>query len=154
MTALLVILIFLGLLLLAMEFFVIPGFGIAGIAGIASLIGAAALAYNLYGYLACIIVSLTIVALLVIMLIIFMRSKTWKRLSLETKIDAKVDTPPASKGLKRGETGIAVTRLAPGGLARFGEINVEVATRGSLIEPGSSVVITEVEGNRIFVENN
>ena len=152
MTALLVILILLGLLLLAMEFFVIPGFGISGIAGLAALVGAAILSYNLYGSGICILVSCSIVVLLVLMLLLLMRSKTWKRLSLETKISSKVDAPPAEKGLARGTEGVAVTRLAPGGMVRFGEVNVEVATRGSLVEPGAAVIITEMDGNRIFVE--
>lgn len=154
MAALIITLIVVGLILLIAELLVIPGFGVAGILGIASLIASCWIAFDSLGQTAGLLVIAVNILLTVLMTIFTLRSKTWKKLSLKTNIDAKVDTTPQAKGIQPGITGISLTRLAPGGQARFGEITTEVTTRDMLIEPGKPIVVSEVEGNRIFVKQN
>lgn len=154
MVALIITLIVVGLVLLIAELLVIPGFGIAGILGIASLVASCWIAFDSLGQTAGLLVIAANILFTVIMTVFTLRSRTWKRLSLKTNIDAKVDTTPQAKGIQPGITGISLTRLAPGGQARFGEITAEVSTRDALIEPGKPVIVSEIEGNRIFVKQN
>lgn len=151
MLILVISLIIIGLILLAIELLVIPGFGVTGILSIASLIGACFFAFYSYGYVFGVAVTAGILILIIISITLLLRSGTWKKLSLRTNIESKVDTAPQSKGLKIGDTGITITRLAPGGHVKFGENIVEASTRDGLIEQKKEVEISSFEGNRIFV---
>ena len=151
MLALVISLIIIGLVLLAIELLIIPRFGVTGILGIASLVGACFFAFYSFGYLFGVLITAGILLLIVLSIIVILRSGTWKKLSLRTNIEAKVDNTPESKGFKIGDSGITITRLAPGGHVKFGEHIVEVSTRDGLIEPNKEVVISSFEGTRIFV---
>jgi Membrane-bound serine protease (ClpP class) len=151
MLALTIALIIIGLILLSIELLIIPGFGIAGILGITSLIGACYFAFAGFGTIVGMIVMLGIIALVIIGVLFIMRTDTWKKISLKTNIDSKVDDSPDVKGLTVGLHGKTITRLAPGGQVIFDNKIVEVYTRDGLIEPGKEVEISSIEDNRIFV---
>lgn len=51
-----------------------------------------------------------------------------------------------------GATGVAETILRPAGKGRFGTELVDVVTEGDLIEKGTSITITEVQGSRVVVQ--
>ncbi|WP_246112994.1 NfeD family protein [Allorhodopirellula solitaria] len=51
-----------------------------------------------------------------------------------------------------GQTGVAATRLRPSGKAKFGEQTVGVISDGAAIDPGQSIRVIQVHGNRIVVE--
>ena len=51
-----------------------------------------------------------------------------------------------------GRTGVASTRLRPSGKAQFGDQIVAVVSDGTAIDPGQSVRVIRVQGNRIVVE--
>ncbi len=152
MWALIITLVILGLLLIGAEILIIPGFGVAGILGIASFIASSYMAFNTYGAIAGFAVIAVNVVLVVVFIVISLRSKTWKKVSLNTNIESKVDEAAESKGLSIGMKGITITRLAPGGNARFGDVTVEVFSRSSLIESGCEVEISELGDNKIFVK--
>ena len=152
MTALVVTLIIAGLLLLGAELIIIPGFGIAGILGIASIVASCWIAFAQIGPTAGIIVILVNMVLVVATTILMLRSKTWKKLSLKTNIDSKVDSAPQEKGIDVGNRGVAVTRLAPAGKVQIGDSVLEAFTRDSLVEPGREVEVAEIDGNKIFVK--
>ena len=154
MTLLIITLIIAGLLLLAAELVLIPGFGVAGILGIASLVGSCWVAFTQIGTTAGIITLVANILLAVISTIVVLRSKTWKKLSLGTNIDAKVDTTPIQKGISVGDEGATVTRLAPGGKVLLGNGIVEAFSRDTIIEPGAAITVCEIDGNRIFVKEN
>ena len=50
-----------------------------------------------------------------------------------------------------GARGEAVSFLRPAGVARFGELRVDVLTEGEFVPAGTPVRVTRVEGARIFV---
>lgn len=152
MTALVVTLIIAGLLLLGAELIIIPGFGIAGILGIASIVASCWIAFAQIGTTAGVIVILVNMVLVVASTIVMLRSRTWKRLSLKTNIDSKVGSAPQEKGIQAGCCGVAVTRLAPSGKVQIGDTVLEAFTRDSLVEPGKEVQVTEIEGNKVFVK--
>ena len=50
-----------------------------------------------------------------------------------------------------GKPGVVETTLRPAGTARIDGRRVDVVSRGEVIEPGSAIVVHEVEGNRVVV---
>ena len=152
MTALVITLMIVGLLLLGAELIIIPGFGIAGILGIAAVAASCWVAFVHLGTAAGIVAILANIVLIVATTILMLRSKTWKRLSLKTNIDAKVDSVPAEKGIAVGTKGVSITRLAPAGTVQFGDGTVEAFTYDSLVEPGKEVEVCGIEGNKIYVK--
>lgn len=152
MVALIIALIIIGAILLVAELIIIPGFGISGILGIASMAGSCIFGFYHYGTSIGIMLIIINVVIILLMLLVFLRSKTWKRASLKTNIDARVDSDPRSKGIKAGLKGMSLTRLGPGGQARLGNYNVEVFTRGQLISPCKEIVVTDIDGTKIYVK--
>ena len=152
MTALVVTLIIAGLLLLGAELIIIPGFGVAGILGVASIVASCWLAFTQISTTAGIVVIIVNILLVIATTVLMLRSKTWKRLSLKTNIDSKVDTAPAEKGIEVGSKGIATTRLAPGGRVQIGKNTIEAFTRDTIIEPGKEIEVISIDGHKIYVK--
>jgi membrane-bound serine protease (ClpP class) len=63
-------------------------------------------------------------------------------------------TAPLEKAgeLKTGDTGIAITKLRPAGQGRFGDSVVDVVTEGDFIEKDKKIKILRIEGNRVVVK--
>ena len=152
MTLLIITLIIAGLLLLAAELVLIPGFGVAGILGVTSLVGSCWVAFTQVGTTAGIITLIANILLAIISTVLVLRSKTWKKLSLGTNIEAKVDTTPVEKGISVGDKGTTITRLAPGGKVMLGTNMLEAFSRDTIIEPGIDVEVCEIQGNKIYVK--
>lgn len=146
---LIITLIILGILLLLAEILIFPGVGVAGVLGVLLMGGACWYAFYLYGTTVGLIVTAVVVTLLILMMIWVLRAKTWKRMSLETNITAKAVVPEVE--LSVGDRGRSVTRLAPMGMARFGDCSVEVTAREGMIDPGVEVEVVAIDGNKVFV---
>ena len=149
---LVITLIIMGLLLLFAEILIIPGVGVAGILGLLSMAGSCVYAFMEMGQTAGIIVTAVNVVLIVLLTIWVLRAKTWKRLALETNIDAKAVVPEVN--VVPGEKGVSVTRLAPMGTARFGDLRLEVTAREGIIDPGVEIEVVEVDGIKVYVTTN
>lgn len=148
-----IILIAVGLLLLLVETLLIPGFAVTGILGIASLGAACYLAFTRLGTTAGIIVTVVCILLAAALLVWVLRSSTWKKATLNTNIDAKVDVNADKKGIEIGSKGIAETRLAPMGMVRFEDgTKAEVSSADGFIDPGCQVVVSSMEGEKIFIK--
>lgn len=141
--------IILGLLLLFAEILIIPGVGIAGILGLLSMGGSCVYAFMEIGQTTGIIVTAVNAVLIVMLTIWVLRAKTWQRLALNTNIDAKAVVPEVS--VVPGMKGVSVTRLAPMGMARFGDLRLEVTAREGVIDPGVEVEVVEVDGIKVYV---
>lgn len=152
MWALIITLIIIGLILLIAELIIIPGFGIAGISGVIAMIASCFLAFSKFGAVAGAIVVGANVLLVVITTLLVLRSRTWKKASLDTVIEAKVDETPSDKGIEKGQRGIALTRLAPGGQIRINGIITEAFTHDSIIEAQSNVEVVQISDNKIFIK--
>ena len=147
---LIISLILVGLILLLAEILIIPGVGVAGILGILSVTGSCYYAFYEFGNLTGGIVTGVSALLLVILSVYVLRSKTWKRMSLETSIDSKA-VSEESAIVSVGDCGKTLTRLAPMGTARFGDNVVEVKALEGMVDPGADVEIVMIEDNRIYV---
>ncbi|MBW8016328.1 MAG: hypothetical protein FVQ82_09090 [Planctomycetes bacterium] len=167
-----------GIILLLVEIFVIPGFGIAGITGIACIIagGFGMLIKNEPGEIpwpswevggwSALLDSLVGVSLgfagFVFIAILFARYlpkiSVFRRLTLQavTKGGATapiISTPPQEKSTKLAvdDIGIVVATLRPAGQAQFEKAIADVVTEGEFIDKGQTVMITEIHGNRVVV---
>ncbi len=151
-----------GIVLLVLEAFVIPGFGIAGVLGVVgvlaglslSLIGEGATwdfalrAVGRVGF------SLVIALIATLITLRFLpRLPFGGRLILETVLTSGqgYSSAPAEDGSRMGKSGTAVSPLRPAGIADIEGERLDVVSDGELIEPGAPIVVTRVDGNRIVV---
>lgn len=90
-----------GILLLVLELFLIPGIGIAGIAGGGCLIGAVVYAYMMIGATAGHITFFAVLAASAIAIYLFYKSRAIEKMGLDTKIDDKVELADPGKKIER-----------------------------------------------------
>ena len=144
-------LILIGILGLVLEFLVVPG-GVVGIISALIIAGGIGIAYYKYGVLAGNITLIVTVIGILVGIFFMLRSKTWKKLMLNTQIDSKVNEVNEAK-IKVGSEGVTVSRLAPGGKASFdGEI-AEVFSAHDFIDENQEIVVLKIEGNKITVKH-
>ncbi len=68
------------------------------------------------------------------------------------KMEADMTAPPGRTGeLKIGDTGTAITKLRPAGQARFDSAVVDVVAEGEFIEKGQKIKIMRIQGNKVVV---
>ena len=140
-----------GIILMVVELLFTPGIGVAGILGLASMAGSCWFAFRDFDTRTGLVVVIINALLLVVLLCIALRSKTWQRFSLGTRIDSKVNEFSGSVSV--GDLGLTETRLAPMGMVRFDNLSCEVKSEdNSMIPAGTRVEVTRVEDNRIFVK--
>lgn len=139
-----------GIGLLIFEMF-IPGFGIAGVSGIILLV--VSIVLQAQSLLEGLILFLAIGILITVLAIIFYHSATKGAIAksdiiLKSEIGSNLNLPFS---LEKGAKGKTVTPLRPAGSAIFGEIKADVLTDGEYIAAGKTVVVSKIEGNKIFV---
>lgn len=142
-------LILVGLVLLFVEILLVPGVGVAGILGLLCMGGSCFYAFYDSGTTAGLIVTIVNAVLVVGLTVYVLRAKTWKRMSLETNIDAKAVEDAV---LSLGDRGRTLTRLAPMGSARFGNYVIEVKSLEGMLDPETDVEVVLIEDNRIYVK--
>ena len=152
MVALIITLTVVGLILLIVELILIPGFGVAGILGGGSLVVSCYLGFSQIGPAAGAVITAAEIVLTVSATMLVLRSKTWKKASLGTSIDSKVDISPEEKGMEVGQKGVAATRLALAGQVKINGNLAEAFARDSVIEAGAAVEIIDIQDNKIFVK--
>jgi membrane-bound ClpP family serine protease len=98
-----IILVIFGVGLLLAEMFLLPGFGFAGIFGLASLIAAVVIAYMKLTVLWAWAGHVTLAACVVLCAIaiwVFVKSKAMDKMALYTKIEGGVDMPSPGKRME------------------------------------------------------
>ncbi|WP_320113535.1 NfeD family protein [Draconibacterium orientale] len=146
-----ILLILLGLVLLLIEFAVIPGVTIAGIGGFLLLGGAVYVAFAEYGTLAGFITLAAVLILAPTMIFYFFKSRTGKKMILQKNIDGKVDLINKEK-IVVGDTGKSIGRLAPTGKVKINGETVEAQSTGSFIDHNTEIRVLKIEYNKIIVE--
>jgi len=174
-----VVLFVVGVLLLLVEIFVLPGFGVAGILGVIFMVfGLFGMlirnapgelpwphtspdwelfernVYGLLGGIAAFLIGLPILARYL------PKIPVARRLVLATPQGAvefgmgagvaAADTS-AETPVQAGQKGISLSQLRPAGKAEFGGLRLDVVSGGELIEASRKIVVEFVEGNRIVV---
>jgi membrane-bound serine protease (ClpP class) len=168
-----VVMFLLGLVLLAIELFVLPGFGIAGVTGILLVLASLILASQSFpwptsasetrvvmGNVVQLAASLALFLAIAIALARFFPSIPMvSRLILKPPIgemeefvgdpDEYRPTTPYDDLL--GQTGLAASPLRPAGRMKIGDRTFDVITGGEFVEPGRPIEVVEVYPNRIVV---
>ena len=157
----------LGVVLLALEIFVIPGFGVVGVAGLLAITGALLLAMVEHwpgtrwpdgGQWQGAILRFGIgiggaVAVGALLARWLPKTVLFQRLELGKTLSA-ADGYTSSRGEAKsllGTEGVAETVLRPAGKGRFGERLVDVVTEGDFIQKDERIRIVAVEGARVVV---
>lgn len=147
-TTLLIIVLLLGVILLALEIVALPG-GIAGAFGVLLIAFGVWQSFTLFGSTVGTIILLCSIALCVLMLAWFMKTKTWKRFSLNEESDSKVNQ--LEPAVKVGTKGVTISRLAPTGKAIIDGETMEVHAVNKFIDPDHPIEVVAIEGYRIDV---
>jgi membrane-bound ClpP family serine protease len=146
-----VILILIGLLMLILEILVIPGSGFAGIVGFVLMAAGIWLAYSRISIEAGHITLAVTLGVNLIGLVLALRSKTWRKAMLQTKIEGKARTLKLPN-LKVGDKGRTVSRCAPMGKAVFFDKFFEVSALSEFIDENSEIEIVKISGSKIFIK--
>ena len=85
------------------------------------------------------------------MFILFLKLKTWKRVGLASAIESKVGVLDETE-IKIGDEGTTVSKLSPIGKASIKGKLYEVRSYGSYIDQNITVMVSAIDGNKIFVE--
>jgi len=156
-------LISLGILLIALEVFVIPGFTVAGVAGVLSLlaglslamVGAGATVAIVVNSIGQVLISLGVsIAAALIVFRLLPHTPMGRRLVLSTDMTAEAGyvSAPASDFKWLGRRGTAISPLRPAGIVEVEGHRIDVVSEGTYVEAGSPIEVTRVEGNRIVVQ--
>jgi membrane-bound serine protease (ClpP class) len=138
-----------GYLLLAVELFVIPGFGLVGVLGIVCLLAGCYFAQHFFGGGYGALVVVFVLSTTTAVLIWIPRSRFGRDIVHSSTLEK---AKAGETRLVPGQVGIAESDLRPAGIARFGELRESVVAEGDFIAIGSTVVVAKVEGVRIVVE--
>jgi len=171
-----IILFLVGLISLAIELFVLPGFGVFGMAGIALMLASIVMASHTFTWptqeyeyremgltLLQVVLSLVGVGAGAVMLARFFPViPFFNRLILKPEPwDAGETADPMAKpsmdGYESltfliGETGRTTSPLRPTGKAKFGNLLIDVTADNFYIEPDSLIEVVDVQGNRVIVK--
>jgi membrane-bound ClpP family serine protease len=140
-----------AVILFLLEIFLFPGVTLAGIGGALFAIGGVVYGYYSLGTAGG---HVTLGASLVVYGAFFywiFRSKSLRKIALNTNIDSRL-TSTREMGLKPGDEGITLSRLAPVGKARFGNTTVEAKAMENFVDEHTPVVIAQIEGYQVIVK--
>lgn len=157
----------LGLALILVEVFVLPGFGFTGISGILLVLFSLVLVplahppqtsqdwAEVGKHITSLILAIGAGVFATIALIHYLPNMPYaSRLVLHPPDETEDGEPEATEprfAHLLGAIGIAATTLRPAGKVQFGDAFHDVLAEGDFVNPGSRVKVIEVEGNRIVV---
>ncbi len=157
-----------GVVLLAVEVFVLPGHIVSGMLGTMFILVAVVMAMvdqypggpwvPAFPDLRRPLINLGLAAALAMFMIAFAakflpRTSAWDHLALKATSAGAITSPTADLLQQDllGKEGIAISFLRPAGKAMFGGQLADVVTEGDLIPKDARVKIVKVEGNRVVV---
>ena len=161
----------LGLVLVMLEVFVLPGFGVPGILGVVLILGSLGLVtfgsangplpstatdwIRFGGKMAQFMFAMIAALALAFFLVRYLPNIPYaNRLALAPPEEGlgRDDVPGAAQAASLlGAVGMTVTVLRPAGTVRLGEDFVDVVSEGGYLPAGSRVQVVEIEGNRVVV---
>lgn len=147
-----IVLFALALVLCLVEVFLVPGFGVCGVVSAVCAVAGVVTTYLTMGYWMGLIVTGLVLIIGALLLYWVMHSKQLEKASLHAVIDSTVATEEQSR-VNVGDHGVALTRLALVGNARFGDVEVEVRSASGFIEEGTPIVITKTKQGEIYVSS-
>ena len=175
-----VVLFFVGILLLLVEFFILPGFGIAGMLGIICVMaglfgmliknppnrvpwpdgpanwdvfidGLMGLSFGFLGFVILAWILTKYMPKLQFLSGLILVPAVAKQ---GTEMEISMTAPPElqTAGVKVGDIGEVVSILRPTGKARFGNAIVDVVAEAEFLDKGTQIEIIKIHGNRVVVK--
>lgn len=148
--AIVVFLMGLAIGLILLEIFLLPGITLAGIGGFLFAVGGIAYAYHLGAWTG----NVTLIGSVLVFAGIFvwmLRARSFNRVALKTDVDSRL-TSCREQGIRPGDEGITLSRLAPIGKARINGVTVEAKSQEELIDEKTPVVVLRVDGYNVVVK--
>lgn len=133
------------------EIFLFPGVTLAGIGGLLFAGGGLYFAYALSPLVG----HLTLGGSILLFALLFfwmLRARSFSRVALRVDVDSRLASC-LDLGLKPGDRGVALSRLAPIGKIRVGEVVAEAKSREGFVDEGTPIVILRIEPGQILVKS-
>ncbi|MDD2298168.1 MAG: hypothetical protein PHR52_00235 [Fermentimonas sp.] len=144
--------ILLGILFMLIEIFLLPGISIAGIAGAIFIVGGIIYSYMFIGSTAGNITLAGSAIALGASFAWLLKSKSLRRISLETNIENSVDNSNLLN-INVGDTGTTISRLNPIGKVLVNDVEAEGKSfDGEFIEEDTEIEIVKVETYNVLVK--
>jgi membrane-bound serine protease (ClpP class) len=144
-----------GVLGILFELHVVPGHGVAGILGVILLGTAVVLSFGFGLFLGAAQALSIAIVLTVVAFVLFTRffpgSAFFRKITFSGTQGADYVASRDFRDLL-GQSGFATSLLRPAGVATIDGRRVDVLTEGEFVSAGSPVIVTRVEGARIFVD--
>ncbi len=147
--ALILLIIFIGLVCLFTEFFLFPGLTLSGILGGICLLAGVIMGYRNFGYTTGNIIFFSTLALSGAMFWYGAKRMGSKRFAVHESISSKVNVREGA--VNTGDTGKAISALRPGGTAMIGDQRLEVFTRGEFLDAGNEIEVIATSESRVIV---
>jgi membrane-bound ClpP family serine protease len=144
-------LIILGIILLLIEFTILPGITVAGVGGFLLFVYSVYLAFTSYGNLVGFLTLAFVLIASPILVLLLFKGKSGKKMVLNAVVSGVANEINQEK-VKIGDIGVTIGRLAPMGKIKVNEEVVEVRSTGAFIDPGEQVRIIHIEKSLITVE--
>jgi membrane-bound serine protease (ClpP class) len=136
------------------ELHIVPGHGVPGILGLTALFAAIVFAFGFpFAFVAAQSLAIAIVLTVVIFFFaarLFPRNAFMQRMTF-TGVQGKDYVAAPDYRSFVGQAGFATSYLRPAGYAAINGQKVDVLTEGEFVAAGTPLVVTRVEGARIFV---
>lgn len=146
-----ILLLVLGVVLILLEFFVLPGITVAGIAGVLMMLGGVYLSYHHYGNMIGHLTVLGSVVFSLLALWLALKSGTWNRIMLKTEINSTVEKLEEDSVVV-GDKGVCLSRLAPMGQVRINNNIVEARSVGTYVDEKTEVKVIKIVDKIIVVK--
>ncbi len=147
-------LILVGLGLIAVEVYLVPGFNVVGVFGFVVILFAIGYSFSEAGLLGGIYSILGTVVVGGGLFYWMWSSGAWDRFVLATNLkgdEAAATRESEHRARYLGKTGTAMTPLRPTGVAEIDGERIEVVTEGEFIAAGSKVRVVAMDRRRFFV---
>lgn len=138
-----------AIVLVLAEIFLFPGITLAGVGGLLFAVGGLYFAYASSVMVGNITLGISL-SLFVVIFLWMLRSRSFSRVALRTDVDSRL-TSSLELGLKPGDKGITVSRLAPMGKIRVGNVVTEAKSRDGFVDENTPIVIVHIESDLILV---
>lgn len=150
-TLLPLILFLIGISLILIEIFVVPGFGLTGLLGLGFTFGGIFLAFaNPHEAIKVVSVSIILTTILIIItLTYFPKSRFFKEVTLTATINSAASKIENIRYI--GKVGVAITDLNPSGRVKIDDEIIQVVSDGQFISKDTKVKVISDEGNIITV---
>jgi len=144
-------LIFLGIVLLLIEFTILPGITVAGLGGVLLFGYSIYLAFSSYGAIGGFLTLGFVLIVAPTLVVLLFKGRSGKKMVLNAVLHGVANEINPDK-VKIGDIGITIGRLAPMGKIKVNDEVVEVRSTGTFVDPGQKVRIIHIEKSLITVE--